>query len=216
MSQRIEIKPGDRYGRLIIIEELPLVRKNYGKVSRNVRIVKCKCDCGNEFIINLISLRRKDCEKSCGCNKKVKCRDINIKHGKTFTRLYKIWSSMKTRCLNKEHDNFKYYGGRGIKICEEWLTFENFYNDMGNGYKINLSLDRIDSNGDYNKANCRWIEKNEQFVNRRSNRKFHYKGELLSISEISKKTNINYYQLRYRLMHGWSIEKIMNEFKDKN
>lgn len=94
-----------------------------------------------------------------------------ITHGKRDTKLYNIWSGMKQRCIDKNYSKFNYYGGRGISVCNDWITnFNNFYNwSIANGYKPGLSIDRINNDGNYSPLNCRWIERGNQNRNKRNN-----------------------------------------------
>ncbi len=122
-----------------------------------------KCDCGNikEVLKYNVTSGR---STNCGCMQYVN-RKGNVKHGKRYTRLYTIWCSMKSRCNDSENE---YYGGRGITYCDEWEDFEPFYRwAMANGYNDELSIDRIDSNGNYEPSNCRWVDSTTQSINRR-------------------------------------------------
>lgn len=127
--------------------------------------------------------------KSCQLSQ----RKISTKHGKSNTRLYSIWRSMKSRCCSKNNTNYFKYGGRGIKTCDEWLNdFMTFYNwAMANGYKDDLTIDRIDVNGNYEPSNCRWATIKEQNNNTRRNHYVDYNGAKITISELSRILNIN-------------------------
>lgn len=124
----------------------------------------CKCDCGKHSIVDLNCLRRGH-TKSCGCLKK----KGNPTHGSRYTPTYRSWDGMVQRCTNVKNPAYKDYGGRGIKVYERWLVFENFLTDMGEcpeGY----SIERIDNNGCYEPKNCMWIPRNEQQKNQRRSR----------------------------------------------
>ena len=115
-------------------------------------------------------------------------------------RLYRIWYSMKARCYRQSHNRYKYYGGRGIKVCNAWLIFDNFYNDMNAGYADDLTIDRIDKDGNYEPSNCRWATQKEQQNNRRNNVILHT-GETLA--QYAERNNLNYKTLwsRYKKLY---------------
>lgn len=135
-------------------------------------------------------------------------------HGKRYTKLYYIWSNMKDRCLNKNCKNYPSYGGRGIKICEEWYNFENFYKwSMNNGYEEGLSIDRIDNDGCYCPENCRWVTMMQQCYNRRSNHYIEYNGKTQTITQWANEYNLTEQILSSRLRKGWDIHRALTEPK---
>lgn len=127
----------------------------------------CMCECGNTAVIKSTYLI-KGKTKSCGCLHKDMLRARSITHNQSKTRLYRIWGNMISRCENPKVACYPYYGGRGIKIAPEWKTFVNFQKwSCSNGYSDNLTIDRIDTNGNYEPSNCRWTDMATQSRNRR-------------------------------------------------
>lgn len=160
---------------------------------------KCICDCGKEKKVRDLSLRR-DESKSCGCFQ----LEISVTHGVSKSSTYKSWEMMRQRCLNKNYDRYSDYGGRGIKICDRWLDFNNFLNDMGEK-PAGLSLDRIDVNGNYEPSNCKWSTMKEQNRNRRYNNLISFNGETRCLQEWCELFSIKEGTLRSRLKNGWSV-----------
>lgn len=128
------------------------------------------------------------------------------KHGMFGTRPYGIWVGMKSRCYNKKNEKYKNYGGRGIKVCERWHDYQKFWADMKEGYGYDLSLDRIDNDGDYEPSNCRWATLREQASNRSDNIFYTYKGKKQPVSYIADQLGIKRSTVFYRIKQGWSIE----------
>ena len=138
---------------------------------------------------------------------------MSIKHGLSNTRLFSIWKSMLTRCLNPNNKSYKYYGGKGVSVCDEWKNnFQAFYDwAISHGYTDNLTLDRMDSIGNYCPQNCRWVTMKEQNENKSNNRKISALGETLTLSQWSQKTGINITTLKSRIDKlGWSEEKAIS------
>lgn len=157
---RLEVNIGDKYGRLTIIEE---VEPHIYPSGDKRRKFLCKCDCGSEPKSYMINGLRSGQTASCGC--------LNLeritKHGRNDTREYQIWADMKTRCDCENNKFYPDYGGRGISYEDKWKSFEGFWEDMEEGYGVNLTLDRVDVNASYSKANCRWATVSQQNHNRR-------------------------------------------------
>lgn len=132
------------------------------------------------------------------------------KHGKYGTPLYKRWESMKRRCLNKNERSYPDYGGRGIKICDKWLDFQGFAADMEVTFKPELSIERIDYNGNYEPGNCKWIPLSDQSKNRRGIKFYEYNGLKLSCADWARKLGIDQFTLYARLTkYNWSIEEAL-------
>ncbi|MCK4384678.1 MAG: hypothetical protein KAW52_00300 [candidate division Zixibacteria bacterium] len=143
-----------RFGRLIVLRDSKKRCKGYV-------IWICVCDCGNIHEVisnNLISGRT----KSCGCFKREEIIKRLWKHGENKTRLYGIWQAMKNRCFRKNNQNYKNYGGRGIKVCSSWHNYMPFRNwAFSHGYQEELVIDRINDDGNYEPSNCQWLTKSE-------------------------------------------------------
>ena len=135
----------------------------------------------------------------------------NYKDVRTGTRLYRIWANIKTRCYNSNIPNYKRYGGRGITMCEEWKNnFQSFYDwSMSHGYSDELTLDRIDNDGNYEPSNCRWVTMKEQDNHRSNNVILTLNGESHTIPEWSEILGIKQHVIRNRINRGWSVENTL-------
>ncbi|MGI6068917.1 MAG: AP2 domain-containing protein [Blautia sp.] len=156
---------GQRFGRWTVISRAKDYISPNGYKSTQFL---CECDCGNRTIVRGCNLRNGK-SKSCGCLQPESVAKANSTHGDTGSRLYRIWKGIKSRCYISSSSNFEHYGGRGIQVCEEWKnSFEAFKTwALLNGYTDKLSIDRIDSDGDYKPENCRWVTNEIQARNRK-------------------------------------------------
>lgn len=189
-----------KFGNLTVLDESPIRKKNQ-------TYWKCKCVCGNEKYIfqgNLI----KGLSKSCGCliycNRKRHRSKIHRDN-----KLSRTLNGMKQRCYNPNNSNYKNYGGRGIKICDEWIKNSNsFYKwSRENGYISNVNtfectIDRIDVNGDYCPSNCRWVPMKTQQNNKRNNRNITINGVSMTISQWATKYGITHEGFLYKYNHN--------------
>ena len=197
---------GQKFGRLT-------VRELFGRNKHHQIIWNCVCDCGNTKKVNGGPLRS-GVIKSCGCYNREQSKKANTTHGqlknRSMSSIYNCWHGMIQRCTNPKCKTYKHYGGRGIKVCERWYKFENFYEDMGER-PPGMTLDRKDNDGDYCKENCRWITQEEQRNNMRSNVWIEHNGERKTRTQWARSLNINVSTLRARLNSpNWSIGRALN------
>lgn len=166
----------------------------------------CICDCGTKRIVAGISLKNGS-SKSCGCLRNENLGNKNRTHGRSQTKEWSAWSRMKQRCSSNDKRYFPYYKNRGIKICDRWNKFENFFADMGKCPE-GRSLDRIDNNGNYEPSNCRWATTKEQMRNRSCSLSITYNGETLTYLQWAKRLGTCHDSIIHsRLKRGWSEEK---------
>lgn len=164
---------------------------------------KCLCDCGKTVCVSAHHLRS-NATKSCGCLQKERTSETHRKHGDSGGRLWNTWNHMKQRCSNPQNKAFSRYGGRGIKVCREWEeSFEAFKDwALSNGYSEELTIDRIDTNGNYEPSNCRWATAKEQNNNKRNNVLVSYNDQTHTLQEWSEITGIPHETLRRRNIQG--------------
>ena len=169
----------------------------------------CKCDCGNEKTVSGNKLRSGN-TKSCGCmQKEFLDGRLRRKHGLTNTKLYATWENMKHRCNDPNNWMYPNYGGRGIKVCEEWLDSSTFFEwALSHGYEEGLSIERINVNGNYEPSNCKWVPIEEQYLNRTDSHFVTAFGKTQTISEWAKESGLKYDTIERRLnQYGWDAER---------
>ena len=182
-----------------ILNQEPIIRNNK-------KYVLCRCFCGVEKEVILKNIKS-GVSKSCGCIGRQKTKERNQTHGKRFTRTWRIWRAMKTRCYNKNIPQYKNYGGRGVTVCDEWRNdfsaFYDFFGDIPEG----LSIDRINTDGNYEPNNVRLATAKQQCQNKTNNHKING----VCITEISKQLGGRQALVGKRLRRGWDIERAITE-----
>lgn len=199
---------GNKYERLTVI--------GFKGIIKHKAVWICRCDCGNIVEVSSQHLRR-GTTKSCGCYAKEVIRKRSLKHGASTERLFSIWRHMIGRCTNEKEAGYKHYGGRGIKVCSEWLQYENFKKwALTNEYEETLTIDRINVNGNYEPDNCRWATMREQGWNKRDSVKIEYQGELKTLEELSEITGIPQGTLRTRHWKGVKVPELLDKFNSSS
>lgn len=191
-SSRFKDLTGQKFGELTVCSRA----KNKGKHAA----WNCLCSCGAITVVSATHLISGHTQ-SCG--------HLSRSHEMTGTRLYRIWHGMKARCFFVDTTHYPYYGGRGITVCAEWSdSFEAFRDwALANGYRDNLTIDRIDVNGNYCPENCHWATTMQQGRNRRNNVFYDINGEVHTIPEWSRISGIKIHTIQQRLKRGWNIER---------
>ena len=188
---------GSKIGRLDVI--------SVARTSKKHVFYNCICECGNKTIVqdtNLLSGH----SRSCGCLR----RELHTKHGFSKTRTYSIWKGMIHRCTNIKHSNYPFYGGVGIKVDPRWMNGSSFIEDMGEA-PYGMTIDRIDTRGNYEPGNCRWATMKQQENNRTNNKIISYDNESMTIAQASEKYGIPWSTLNNRIfVYGWSVERALN------
>lgn len=202
---------GKHYGRYTVLEYA-------GQNKDHKAVWKCRCDCGVIKNVTGKDLRSGN-TKSCGCYNFEK-RSENPAlwkpvHGLSNHPLMQVWADVKQRCYNEKSKAYKWYGERGVKLCEDWMAFKNFYDwAIKNGYKSGLTLDRIDPNGDYSPDNCRWVNMKIQQNNRRNNKLLNINGVTKTMSEWADEYGADYILVKSRISAGWEPERALSQRKN--
>lgn len=195
---------GATFGRLTVLSESePRV---YPSMTRTNWL--CRCECGVEVEVLGCSLTTGN-TLSCGCLQKKLVSLRSITHAMSGTPIYLRWQSMLNRCRNKDAEGYHNYGGRGIDVCDRWLDFDNFISDMGMPAD-GLTIERKDNNGNYTPNNCRWATRQEQGVNKRTNRVIEFNGERLCLIDWARRLGIDQASLRERL-DKWPLARALTE-----
>ncbi|MFI8712012.1 hypothetical protein [Brevibacillus brevis] len=190
---------GQRFGKLTVMN-----RAEQNSKSGNAMWV-CKCDCGNLSTV-IGSHLRSGKTSSCGCNR---ISERSMGHSKD--RLYRTWLGMHNRCYNPDHDRFEWYGDKGISICDEWHVFMAFRNwALANGYTDDLTIDRINVDGNYCPENCQWVDMRTQANNRSNNRILQYRDKRYTATELAEVHGLSPHTVFNRLKLGWTVDQIVN------
>lgn len=208
---------GERFGRLTVIGEAePYIYIDKKGERHKYRVFTCRCDCGAVKDIRYSTLQHG--AQSCGCLARENSAKRSYRHGGYGERLYYVWSTMKARCHNSNHQFYALYGGRGIKVCDEWLGEDGYMNfrkwAYENGYDENAkthhcTIDRINVNGDYCPENCRWVDQKVQCNNKRTNHILELNGERHTLTEWGEITGLGASLLLDRARLGWSDERML-------
>lgn len=208
---KVENLVGQQFSRLTVLERA-------GSDKRGSALWKCQCTCGR--ITTALTYQLKSgAKKSCGCLSKEKATKRLLKHSESNTRLYKVWKGIKRRCYNANDSQYKNYGGRGIKMCQEWkdnyIAFRDFM--LSKGYDETLpfraqTIERIDVNGDYEPCNCKLVTMKEQNINKRCNHKVTYKGVTKTLTEFADELGLDAENLYNRINnYGYSVEEAIEK-----
>ncbi len=209
MGKTIEVKAGDVFSSWTVLGRGE--NSNAGK-QRSI----CRCKCGAEHLVvtsHVVSKRSRECRscaaKNNNCVERLANTKGNLRHGMSNSKFYNVWSCMKTRCDTAN----KNYGGRGIGYQESWVNFNAFKDDMFASYSPDLTLERLDVNGDYTKDNCVWANRTIQANNTRRNRYIEHNGSTLTLAEWVEKLGIDYDRTKRRLQKGYSVEDAFDSRK---
>lgn len=198
---------GLRFGRLTVI------RETSERAADGGIIWECLCDCGKTCFVcgNKLTRKGHSQKRSCGCLQEETHHTKT--HGESKSVLFHKWTGMKDRCYNSAAKNYKYYGGEGITVCDEWRNSYEAFRDwaLSAGYESGLSLDRIDPHGNYCPDNCRWVSLEAQQRNKRSNINVEINGDTKTLAEWARIFNMPYPQVWARINHGWDPQRALTE-----
>lgn len=199
---------GKRFGKLTAVKR---VSDKIYPSGRHDIVYQCLCDCGQYTDVLAVHLNSGH-TRSCGCLRAETTSKNMTTHGQSSTRLFTIWKNMKSRCTNPNNPCFNQYGGRGITVCDAWIEdFAVFYDwSIKHGYNDDLSIDRVNVNGDYDPDNCRWVSQKTQCNNTRRNIMIEHDGELRTAKQWSDELGIKYGTLISRIRRGWDVDRALS------
>lgn len=201
---------GSRFGRWLVIDRA--ASRFYGRKEQ--RRWQCRCECGIERDVSELSLKNGS-SISCGCYNRERSIAKHTRHGEVLggrpTPEYHTWQAMLERCRNPRNKRYADYGGRGISVCERWLSFENFLSDMGRRPSARHSLDREKNELGYSPENCRWALPHTQMTNRRNTRFVEIGGQLIPLADLAKQYEIPANTLRFRILKGWDLQEALTK-----
>jgi hypothetical protein len=192
------VRVGEVYGRLTVLRR--------AESAHRERLWLCRCACGGTALVKTAHLRSGN-TVSCGCRRaevRAAIAAVQLTHGMSSTSEYRVWKGMKERCHSPASVCWPNYGGRGIKVCEAWESFENFYADMGPMSAPKLTIERDDNNGDYKPGNCRWATQSEQMSNTRRSTRIEYGGRVQTVDAWARELGIPHQTIRGRLRRGYT------------
>ncbi len=193
---------GQQFGRWTVLEP--------GHRNRHTQHWRCRCECGTVRELQQGALTR-GATHSCGCwrSERRKAHPVKVRHGgarrEHVLPEYRVWHTMWARCENPNIPGFKYWGGRGIRVCPEWAAFERFLADVGPRPSPQHSIDRINNDGHYEPGNVRWATRSQQQTNRRDTLIVTHEGESLPVAEWNRRAGLPQSTLRHRLRLGWPM-----------
>lgn len=210
-SRRVKDLRGKRFERLLVVEYYGYrVNSVTGAPISALWKVRCDCNPKVEFVTTAVYLRVGDI-KSCGCYGQDLARTRATKHSRHGSPEYRSWQAMLTRCTNEKGQDYKDYGGRGIRVCERWQDFSAFLEDMGERPSLKHTLDRVDVDDHYYKENCRWASPEEQQLNKRGTIFVEYQGQRVPLRTLATSLGVPYHLLHGRLKRGWSLDRTITE-----
>lgn len=199
MNKRLELT-GQTFGQLTV--------QWFSHIGPGGSYWNCKCECGTVKVVAANALTRGK-TVSCGCHKRRLTRERSITHNMSRHRAYASWKAMHQRCTHQQHPDYHRYGGRGVSIHPAWHTFEGFWADMGPSWRVDLTLDRIDPDGNYEPDNCRWATRKQQSRNRRNNHVIDTPLGPMAIAEAADRFKLTPKVIAQRIATGRKPEEIL-------